>query len=362
MAEQDNDVEKNLPPSERKLEKARESGSGLKAPDLMLVISVVFVILGLSIIKGDFLKWWEKLFEINDLFTLRGGINSDGLNKILVNIMGPIYIVLLVASIVASFAAWALNGFIFSPKAISFDLSRIDPFAKFAEMFSSGGAQIWWPFLKGITSLGLLMLGVEEFVKSLMSGAGPLSSVLYGLAPCVTGFVFFAGLDLLLQIWRRSKSLGMTLQELKDEMRESEGDPMIKGKIRAIARQRARSRMMSAVATADVVIVNPEHYLVALKWDPKKGSAPFVTAKARDLMALKLKSKAIELDIPVLTAPPFARSLFAASTLDQPIPVGFYESIAIILAWAFALRDGKAASTPIVNPPVEVIKNGVNDA
>lgn len=361
MAEQDSEVEKNLPPSERKLEQARESGSGLKAPDIMLVLSLSLVSLGLLVARDELFKAWLRLWRLDTYWSRASGLNlsqalADG-GTVCAIVVG----ILLVSGLVSAFAAWALGGFIFSAQAISLDLTRLDPFKKIAQMFSSGGSQVWWPTLKGLSSLALMVLGVSIFVREVTDGASLLSATMKAAAPSLVAFLFYAILDLIIQIWQRNKSLGMSLQELKDEMKESEGDPMIKAKMRQLGRQRARARMMSAIATADVVVVNPEHYLVALKWDPKRAAAPVVVARARDLMALALRDKARALGVAVLESPPYARALWAATKLDAPAPPAFYESIAVLLAWAFAIKDGRPMADPVmVEPPKEV--KGLSDA
>jgi flagellar biosynthetic protein FlhB len=362
LSDKDSDADKDLPPSERKLEKAREDGSGLKAPDLMLTLSMGMVGIGLSVAMGEVESSWLNFWKWELYWSRQGGLRLEPLFGLMGHIFAVVFGVLAVAGVISALAAWALNGFIFSAKAVSFDLSRLDPIKKLGEMFSSGAAQIWWPFIKGITALGLMVLGVQIFVESVTEGGAPLISALKASSPSLVGFVFFSFLDFLIQAWRRSKSLGMTLQELKDEMKESDGDPMIKAKMRAIARQRARSRMMSAIASADVVVVNPEHYLVALKWDPKKANAPVVVARARDLMALGLKARAAELGVPVLEAPPFARALWAACRMDEAVPALFYESIAVLLAWAYAVRDGKRVAEPAMNIPAQPAPAEVGNA
>lgn len=361
MAEHDNEVEKTLPPSERKLEQARESGSGLKAADLLLVVSVSLIALGLTIAKDDLGKAWVGLLSFQDFWSYSRGLNLGAMLDACQKVVGIVIGVLCVASVLSALAAWIMNGFIFSSKAISLDLNRLNPFEKIGEMFSGGGVRVWWPAFKGLSSLGLMMLGVWLFVGFVKEGHEPLSSALKACAPSLVAFVFYAGLDLIIQIWKRNKSLSMSLQELKDEIKESEGNPEIKGKMRQIARQRARSRMMSAVVSADVVIVNPDHYLVALKWDAKRAAAPIVVARARDLVAIALRDKARLEGVAVLESPPFARALWGATKMDQVVPVVFYESIAVLLAWAYAVKDGKSIPDPIMSVPA-ASKKEIEDA
>lgn len=353
MAEQNSEVEKNLPPSERKLEQARESGSGLKAPDVMLVISLTLVMLGLLVARDELARAWVQLWQFDTYWSRDTGLRLDRALIYAGRVFAMVIGILAVSGAVAAFSAWTLGGFIWSSKAITLDLTRLDPFKKIAEIFSGGGSQVWWSTLKGLASLGLMTLGVSIFVNEIVDGKEPAMSAIKAAAPSLVAFIFFAVLDLIIQTWRRNKSLGMSLQELKDEMKESEGDPGIKARIRQIGRQRARSRMMSAIASADVVVVNPDHYLVALKWDPKRAAAPMVVAKARDLMAVALRDKARSLGVVVLESPLYARALWSASELDAVVPVAFYESIAVLLAWAFAIKDGRSMPEPQLKEPVE---------
>lgn len=351
MAEQDNEVEKTLPPSERKLEKARESGSGLRAADLLLVVSMSLTALGLAVARDDLSKAWVGLLNFQSFWSHSSGLNTAPLLDACGRIAGMVVGVLCVSSLLSALAAWVMNGFIFSGKAISLDIGRLNPFEKMSEMFSGGGVRVWWPAFKGLSSLALMMLGVWLFVGFIKEGGDPWSGALKACAPSLVAFVFYAGLDLLVQMWTRNKSLAMSLHEVKEEMKESEGNPEVKGKMRQIARQRAKSRMMSAVVGADVVIVNPEHYLVALKWDAQRAAAPIVVARARDLMAVALRDKARLEGVAVLESPPFARALWAATKMDQVVPVAFYESIAVLLAWAYAVKDGRSVPDPIMGIP-----------
>jgi flagellar biosynthetic protein FlhB len=151
--------------------------------------------------------------------------------------------------------------------------------------------------------------------------------------------MFFVALfDLLWQRFQYMKSLRMSRQEIRDEFKQTEGDPMVKQRLRRLRQERARRRMMSAVAKADVVITNPTHFAVALQYDSKKMKAPVVTAKGQDLMALRMRDIAKEHDVPVVENPPLARALFASSELDKEIPLTHYEAVAKIISYVYQLK------------------------
>lgn len=132
----------------------------------------------------------------------------------------------------------------------------------------------------------------------------------------------------------------MTKQEVRDEHKQTEGSPEVKGRIRRMQMEIAQRRMMAEVPKADVVVTNPSHYAVALRYDQARGDAPVVVAKGTDLIALKIRTVAQEHDVPVLEAPPLARALYHSTELEQPIPVGLYRAVAMVLAYVYHLRQG----------------------
>lgn len=352
MAE--DDFEKTLPPSERKLEKAREDGSTLKAPDLMFLI--VAMLMGLSVwsVVSPIKEAWLTLWDWRLLWTREGGLNLALLGASIGRCLGLALGACFVSVFSAAMAAWALGGFVISSKAISLDLTRLDPMQKLSQMITLSGAQIIWPMAKGALALGVSAWGLRSFVVNVIDQGDPMWGAVKALMPLGVAFTLFALLDFFIQWHKRNKQLSMSLQEVKDEHRESEGDPHLKAKVRSMARARAKSRMMSAVSMADVVVVNPEHYLVALRWDPSQGGAPVVVAKGLDALALAMKKVAIQKGIPVLESPPFARALWKASKMDRPIPLSYFEPVAMLLAWAYSIKDGKKVIEPSLQVPTDV--------
>lgn len=351
MADEAGEVEKNLPPSERKKQRAREDGSGLKAPDLFFLLTAMLMTAGLWMLKSSIQESWQRMWDWSRVWDLKHGLATERLLLSAAEPLGMVMAVCFVAAMASAIGAWVLGGFIWSSKAI-WNWDRLNPMERLGSMFSLGGTQVWWPLVKGLSALGLMCWGIWSFWVELRQGSGELVPALVkGAMPLGIAFVVLAGLDLLIQWMKRNKELSMSLQELKDEMKETEGDPMVKSRQRAIARQRAKKRMMAAVKQADVVVVNPEHYLVALKWTPGKAIAPVVVARGLDALALNLKQEAKQSGVPVLEAPPFARALWGASKLDAPIPAQFFEPVAVLLAWAYAVRDGQAVMEPQLEVP-----------
>jgi flagellar biosynthetic protein FlhB len=149
---------------------------------------------------------------------------------------------------------------------------------------------------------------------------------------------FIALFDLLYQRYQFTKSLRMTKQEVKDEYKQSEGDPVIKQKLRRLRQERASKRMMGNVPKADVVITNPTHFAVALQYDGASMKAPMVVAKGQDLIALRIRDLANEHKIPIVENPPLARALFSSTEIDQEIPIAQYEAVAKIISYVYQLK------------------------
>jgi flagellar biosynthetic protein FlhB len=154
-----------------------------------------------------------------------------------------------------------------------------------------------------------------------------------------------------MQLMEHNKKLKMTLQEIKDEMKESEGSPEVKGRQRRMQMDMAQNRMMAEVPNADVIITNPSHYAVALKYDPEKNAAPRLVAKGVDLMAAQIRNVAIASNIPLLAAPPLARALYYSTELEREIPQGLYLAVAQVLAYIFQLKTAREQRQSEPIPP-----------
>ena len=167
------------------------------------------------------------------------------------------------------------------------------------------------------------------------------------LLMCAT-MILIAAVDVPYQLYDYTQKLKMTLQEVKDEMKNTEGKPEVKGRIRQLQREMAQRRMMGEVPEADVVITNPTHYSVAIKYDQKQGDAPLLVAKGADFLALKIREVAQEHDVPILSAPALARAIYFNTELEEQIPEGLYVAVAQVLAHVYQMR--RATSGVIETP------------
>jgi len=266
----------------------------------------------------------------------------------LLSVLGPIVV-----------GGWSFNGTMLMPK-----FERMDPLAGIGRMFSLkalfelgkaiakvvlvGG--IAYTILRGVVA-EVLGLPMGE-VGSALNNAGRL------LLWCLVGFssalLLVAGFDVPYQLWNHRQQLMMTKQEVKDEMKESEGRPEVKGAIRKRQQEISQRRMMQAVPKADVVITNPTHYAVALRYDPKAGAAPIVVAKGKDLIAARIREIAAEHNITLFSAPPLARALFASTEINRQIPEDLFIAVAQVLAWIFQLRRAAASRRTAPPPPTQL--------
>ena len=248
----------------------------------------------------------------------------------------------------AFIAPMALGGWLLSTQALEPDFGRANPMKGIARIFSTHGlAELVKATLKSVlvASVGVWVVWRErDHLFSLM--LQPLATsmddfaglVLLSALLIVGSLAVIAAIDVPFQLWEYHRRLRMTKDELRQEMKEQEGDPQIKARIRAAQREMSRRRMMSNVPTADVVVTNPTHYAVALKYDPDKAGAPIVVAKGVDLVAGKIRELARENNVPILEAPPLARALYAHCELEQQIPATLYTVVAEVMAWVFQLN------------------------
>jgi flagellar biosynthetic protein FlhB len=257
----------------------------------------------------------------------------------------PLFAVVVVSAVASGLA---MTRGLFSFKSIAFKWSNINPASGLKRMVGSEAVvTLLKSLLKvgGIGALAWMVLSAAQPELLSLAGAGPggiaavIRSVAFKLA-WVVGIAFFvvAAVDWVWRWYQLEKSLRMTLQEVKQEYRESEGDPMVKARQQSMARGRARQLMLQNVRKADVVVVNPVHVAVALKYDLDEGPTPIVVAMGERLLAQRIKDLARQHDVPIVENPPVARALLASSQVGRPIPPALYAAIAEILAFVYRQR------------------------
>lgn len=361
MAEEnDNSQEKTEEATPRRLEKSREDGQTARSKELATMAVLIAGAGGLLMFGSQLGAAMEAIMR--DAFTLERSAIFDTRHmsiqlmasaKEAAWALAPIFLLLLVAAVAGSIG---IGGLLFSGKAIAPKLNRMDPIKGLGRMFSMRSLI---ELVKAIAKVGLVM-AVAIFILNVRtedllaiaeeSSVPAMEHVLWTLGwsffvlSCAT--IVIAMIDVPFQIFDHQKKLRMTKQEVKDEYKDSEGKPEVKGKIRQLQREMAQRRMMQDVPTADVVITNPTHYAVALKYDPDSMGAPMVVAKGNDETAFKIMEIAREYKVEILRTPPLARAVYHNSDIGDEIPDGLYMAIAQVLAYVFQLRQFRKGRGP----------------
>lgn len=374
MAEGDSDSqEKTQAPSQKRLDDARREGQVPHSRDLssFLVLSLPalylfamsqdLAIAMLSLVKMG-LSIEREVLLAPDLFM--------GHTMGLFALLAPFLALALVALLAAVVGPIAIGGLMFKADAIAPKFSRLDPLAGLGRMFGHQAlVELGKSLLKAVWILGLEVLLIYLWLPAIMAlgnftldeglqGAGSL--ILWGLLLLCLATVLLAGVDLPYQLWEFNEKLKMSLQDLKDEHKETEGRPEVKGRLRARAQELARRRMMEDVAKADVVVTNPTHYAVALRYDPKRSAAPIVVGKGVDELAMRIRDVAKRAGVPQLEQAPLARSLYQHTPIGTEIPAALYASVAQVLAWVFQLREAKLRGVALRALPTVAVPEGLD--
>lgn len=260
----------------------------------------------------------------------------------------------------AAAAALAVNGWIFTFKPLSPDWNRLDPLQGIGRVLSLHGmAEMGKAIAKALLVGGVAAWVMWHDTPSVLAlASAPLQAGIAELAQlAASAFLVMAGsmaliaaIDVPLQIWDHERKLRMTRAELREENKETEGDPQIKARIRSLQRDRARRRMMAEIPKADVVVTNPTHYAVALTYVGASMHAPRVVAKGAHLLAERIRALAVQHGVPVLEAPPLARALYRHADLGDDIPAALYTAVAEVLAYVYQLRRHREGGAPV--PPL----------
>ena len=355
MAEED-DSQKTEDPTARKLSKARDKGQVGTSQEVKSWAILLGAGLGLAVLApwmmtrvANYLVGF--LQHIEDISVSRGALPllmGDALVEMGI-IISPLFVMLMVLAIVANVAQ---SGFVMAPSKLVPSLDKISLLKGVKRMFSVRSIV---EFVKGLFKL--TVLGSVCFAMTvpwmadiaLMSDHDLLDTLdrLYIVALSIAAgavMVMFvvAVLDFAYQKFEFTKSMKMTRQEVKDEHKDTEGDPQIKARIRKIRAERAQQRMMGNVPTADVVVTNPTHFAVALEYKVDDMHAPKLVAKGVDSLALRIREVAEENDVPIVENPPLARALYAAVELDEEIPVEHYQAVAEIIGYIMRLKGNKS--------------------
>ncbi|RRV42059.1 flagellar biosynthesis protein FlhB [Pseudomonas sp. o96-267] len=356
MAESESGADKSEEPTGKRLEESRKKGQIARSKELntlavTLTGTVALIIFGaymgnvlMDVMRGNFSLPRDVLMSERSMALY---LLASGKQALLA--VQPFFIALLIASIAGPIA---LGGWLFSAEALQPKASRMNPLAGLKRMFS---VQALVELLKAlakflvILAVALVVLSVDQDDLLAIANEPVEPAILHSLKVVgwsafwlSCGLILIAAVDVPFQLWSHKQKLMMTKQEVRDEYKDTEGKPEVKGRIRQLQREMAERRMMQAVPQADVVITNPTHFAVALKYDPEKGSAPVLLAKGGDFLALKIREIAQEHKVMVLESPALARAVYYSTELDQEIPAGLYLAVAQVLAYVYQLRQYQA--------------------
>ena len=363
MAE-DSDLERTEPASARRLEKAREEGNVPQSRELMAFL-VLAAGMGCLWAMGDWLGSRTTMLLRDGLTVTRDTVFDPALmfsrfmhqgTEALIT-LAPLFLLTVLGAIAAPFL---IGGWNFSGKPLEPNFEKMSPLKGIKRIFSAQGVAelvkavlksfvvgfvIWWVIRHEQDHLfALITMPVEAGVPEM------IHELLMASLMIISGMAIIAAIDVPFQLWQYYKNLRMTKEELKQEGKEQEGSPEVKGRIRRQQQEAARRRMMQAVPKADVVVTNPTHYAVALKYDSKSMAAPQVVAKGMNLIAANIRELAEQNKVPVLEAPPLARALYKHAELGDPVPAKLYTAVAEVMAYVYQLAQYLSGAQGMAQP------------
>ncbi|MEO6677169.1 MAG: flagellar biosynthesis protein FlhB [Pseudomonas sp.] len=356
MAESESGQDKTEDPTDKRKKDSRDKGEVARSKELNTLAIMLVGASALLIFGGALAQDMMELMRIN--FSLPREVIMD--EKSMTNYLlhsgqiglwaiQPIMISLVLAAIIGPIS---LGGWLFAFGSLAPKFSRMNPLSGLKRMFSTKAlVELLKAFAKFTIVLFVALAVLSSDIDDLQRIAHePLElAIIHSLQVVgwstlwmACGLIIIAAVDVPVQLWESHKKLLMTKQEVRDEHKDQEGRPEVKQRIRQLQREMSQRRMMAAIPDADVVITNPTHYAVALKYDPEKGGAPMLLAKGSDFLALKIREIAVANEVLLLESPALARSIYYSTELDQEIPGGLYLAVAQVLAYVYQIRQHRA--------------------
>lgn len=348
----------------KKLKKAREEGQNPRSKDLGVFALITVSTLLLSKTKDSLFSHIKQIFEFNLHLTRLDLRQPDVLLQhtgnsimLMLSLLLPLLLVLFIVGLISGALP---GGPVLNIKLVALKFNKLNPIAGIGRMFSAKSIiELGKSFLKIALLLGIMTVFINNNFSSLISISRlPFDeSVSYAINFLINGVLYLSGglfvlaaIDLPLQIYQHNKMLKMSKQEVKDEHIQMEGKPEIKAKIRQIQQRMARSKADISVPTADAVLINPEHYSVALKYDPKKADAPYVVAKGVDDIAIYIRKIAKENNVEIVNAPPLTRAVYYSTNIDQQVPSALFVAIAHVISYVMQIKAAKQGLTKKPSP------------
>jgi len=369
MAENESGQDKTESPTPKRLKDSKKKGQVARSKDLATMTMTLFGSFGILFFGADILADLKMI--LSDSFVISAQNSRDVhymyavMSKVIVEFILLLLPFLLLMFLIAALSPLALGGWVFSAKSMAFKISKLNPFKGIKRIFSVNGlVELIKALLKfvlvALIAIWVILDSLDELLSlsqfSLLDGMEKIfESLIWNLIFFSMGLVVIAAIDVPFQLFQHNKKLKMSKQEIRDEMKDTDGKPEVKSRIRQMQQQLAQSRMMEEVPNADVIIVNPTHFSVALRYDPNKMKAPLLVAKGSDRIAAKIRELAEENDVEVVSSAPLARALFMNVDLKQAVPGALYMAVAQVLAFVFQLRAARAAgkqAPPLPDPEI----------
>ncbi len=367
MAENQDGQEKSQEPTAKRLADARKKGQVPRSRELNTMAITLLGLASLIAMGPQFANDFHTLFAEQFVLKRQDMFDPNAMMAHLVTAIGdallmltPFFVVMIVVAVLSSVA---LGGFNVSFEPMQPKLSKLDPIKGLKRVFSAKGLMelvksLAKFILVGAATVAVLysltddLLGLSELSPTQAIGKG-MTMVAWSAVLVAATLILMAVVDVPFQLWQHKRELKMTQQEVRDELKETEGKPEVKGRMRQMQREMAQRRMMQEVPNADVVVTNPTHYAVALRYDPDKMNAPVVVALGKDLIAANIREVAGQHDVPLVEAPALARALYFNTELNQVIPAALFLAVAQLLAYVFQLRAWEEQGGDIPTPPQE---------
>ena len=367
MAE-DSSAEKTEEATARKLRNARDDGQVARSVELPAAAVTIGAILVMYFIGSAWMARVATIFAQGFTFDRKTLDNPELLVTTFASQMGESFLLIVpilgVTAVLAVLSSGATGGYLFSLKSVMPKFSKLSPLQGFARMFGTKAAvELGKAILKfSLVATVLWSLVTTQLDQLMALGQMGLEPALAHAGIMIGESALWLSLSLLVialidapyQKFAFMKRMRMTKQEIKDEMKDMEGQPEVKAKIRQRQREMANAKMIQKVKDADVVITNPEHFAVALSYDPTGDGAPILLAKGSDFLAQRIREEAEKHGIEIFSAPPLARALYFTTKLDQPIPEALYLAVAQVIAYVFSLADVRPGIEPMRKPSPKI--------
>ncbi|MCG6967377.1 MAG: flagellar biosynthesis protein FlhB [Chromatiaceae bacterium] len=367
MAENQDGQEKSQEPTGKRIDDARKKGQVPRSRELNTMVITIMGVVTLFAMAPRFTTNLHTLFEEQFVLSRAEIFDPNALLGHLVNAIGDALLMLMpffaVMIVVAILSSVALGGFNVSFEAMQPKFSKLNPIKGIKKMFSMHGLMellksLGKFLLVGSATVAVLYNWSEELLHladldakaAIQEG---LNIVAWSALILASTLIVMALIDVPFQLWQHNHELKMTQQEVRDELKQTEGRPEVKSRIRRVQFEMAQRRMMQEIPNADVIVTNPTHYAVALRYNPEKTGAPVVVAKGKDLVAANIRELGAANKVPLVEAPALARAIYFNTELQQQIPAALFLAVAQLLAYVFQLRAYQVEGGDIPTPPQE---------